>query len=547
MLKRYAIHLNVLLAVFLLGAAAHAAISLSGPSSLTVTQGQQVSGAIQLAKQGKGKPETATFSVSGLPAGASGKFSPASCKATCSTTLTVSTQPTITVGTYQITVRAQTPTTAAFLGISLIVNQSGGGQVGTYYIAPTGNDTTGDGTIDLPWATIGKFHTSAASPGDTLYLRGGTYDLTAMVYITKDGTEGNPITIQNYTGETPILDGTNVPGTTLDNGNAIYLDSASWWHIKGLEVKNAPADGIMVRNTSTNNIIEMNNVHNNGTVGGSGIRVMGVGAANNLVLNNDAHHNVDPSAGGADGFALGGVSGAGNVVRGNRAWRNSDDGFDFFNSNDGTTGAAWIIENNWSWENGLDDNLDPTGGNGNGIKLGGIRTATGGTSGPHIVRNNLVWRNYAHGFDQNGGQGGTAQMTVYNNTAWSNNVGNIGANGFQFNYAATPGSIFRNNANLSPGAVAIHAGASVNEYNSWNGVVTLTLADFVSSDFSGATGARQGDGSLPVLTFLHLVEGSDLIDAGVDVGLSYTGAAPDMGAHEYGALSPTRRSAFRIF
>jgi hypothetical protein len=61
----------------------------------------------------------------------------------------------------------------------------------------------------------------------------------------------------------------------------------------------------------------------------------------------------------------------------------------------------------------------------------------------------------------------------------------------------------------------------------------LNDADFQSLDTTGITGARQADGSLPELKFARLVSTSDLIDAGVNVGLSYSGAAPDIGAYEF--------------
>ena len=48
----------------------------------------------------------------------------------------------------------------------------------------------------------------------------------------------------------------------------------------------------------------------------------------------------------------------------------------------------------------------------------------------------------------------------------------------------------------------------------------------------GVTGARQPDGSLPTLDFMHLASGSDLIDTGVYVGIPYNGSAPDLGAFE---------------
>ncbi len=43
-------------------------------------------------------------------------------------------------------------------------------------------------------------------------------------------------------------------------------------------------------------------------------------------------------------------------------------------------------------------------------------------------------------------------------------------------------------------------------------------------------GPRQPDGSLPLLNFMRLAAGSDLIDAGTNIGLPFNGTAPDLGA-----------------
>jgi hypothetical protein len=69
--------------------------------------------------------------------------------------------------------------------------------------------------------------------------------------------------------------------------------------------------------------------------------------------------------------------------------------------------------------------------------------------------------------------------------------------------------------------------------NCWTLPVTVDASDFVSLDASQLTLPRKADGSLPDVTFMHLVAGSDLIDVGMDVGLTYTGSAPDLGAFEY--------------
>ena len=99
-----------------------------------------------------------------------------------------------------------------------------------YYVSPSGSDL-GTGTIDSPWQHIayalcgGSYHcpiktTNPNTPvaGDTLYLRGGTY-YENNIYINNSGTAGSPITIKNYPGETPVIDGgfTNSPYLTGSN------------------------------------------------------------------------------------------------------------------------------------------------------------------------------------------------------------------------------------------------------------------------------------------------------------------------------------------
>ena len=43
---------------------------------------------------------------------------------------------------------------------------------------------------------------------------------------------------------------------------------------------------------------------------------------------------------------------------------------------------------------------------------------------------------------------------------------------------------------------------------------------------------RKPDGSLPDSDFLRLAPQSDLVDAGIDVGLPFAGGRPDLGALE---------------
>jgi hypothetical protein len=78
--------------------------------------------------------------------------------------------------------------------------------------------------------------------------------------------------------------------------------------------------------------------------------------------------------------------------------------------------------------------------------------------------------------------------------------------------------------------------ASVNvQSNSWTLPVVVDASDFESLDVSSAASARGNDGSLPALTLLALRANSDLIDRGtVLLGSAFNGAAPDLGAREFG-------------
>ncbi|MBE7490999.1 MAG: right-handed parallel beta-helix repeat-containing protein [Planctomycetes bacterium] len=85
-----------------------------------------------------------------------------------------------------------------------------------WFVAPGGNDTTGTGAIGAPFATLSRAH-QAASPGDTITFRAGTY--TGGVYITKSN-----LTFQGYTGETAII---ALPNNVSGQDNAFYIGTAA--------------------------------------------------------------------------------------------------------------------------------------------------------------------------------------------------------------------------------------------------------------------------------------------------------------------------------
>ncbi|HET9590037.1 MAG TPA: right-handed parallel beta-helix repeat-containing protein [Anaerolineales bacterium] len=77
-------------------------------------------------------------------------------------------------------------------------------QVVEYYVSPDGSDQN-RGTLNEPWRTL-EHALGQLSPGDTLYLRGGTYYEHGIVVRAK-GTASAPIVIRSYPGERAFIDG----------------------------------------------------------------------------------------------------------------------------------------------------------------------------------------------------------------------------------------------------------------------------------------------------------------------------------------------------
>src|ERR1700729_3261923 len=80
-------------------------------------------------------------------------------------------------------------------------------QATDYYVDTTGSDSNA-GTMAAPFATLQKGANTALA-GDTVWIRGGTYNITtpatsgAGINFTKSGTATNPINYFAYQSEVP--------------------------------------------------------------------------------------------------------------------------------------------------------------------------------------------------------------------------------------------------------------------------------------------------------------------------------------------------------
>lgn len=200
------------------------------------------------------------------------------------------------------------------------------------YVSPDGSDD-GDGSIDTPLASI-QVAVDAASAGDVIYLRGGTFSPTTNIQIGKSGTADAPYTLTAYKDEVVIIDGEALPGTPadldadLDNGDRgiLHIQDADYWNFYRLTLINGPY-GVYQRD-SNSNYYESIVTHDNYE---SGFQIQGA-SANNQVLYLDSYNNRDPRKNGesADGLAVKEGEGEGNIIIGARLWNNVDDGLDFW-------------------------------------------------------------------------------------------------------------------------------------------------------------------------------------------------------------------------
>jgi hypothetical protein len=131
-----------------------------------------------------------------------------------------------------------------------------------WYVATTGNDTTGAGTLAKPYATLRKAINSSGN-GDTIYMRAGKYTSgygTTGIYINRSGTSRTQhFTIATYppdlaAGNRAILDAS---GYVISSSHGIltiaYKTSAYYNNItvNGLSLENSSWNGIFIDNTAT--------------------------------------------------------------------------------------------------------------------------------------------------------------------------------------------------------------------------------------------------------------------------------------------------------
>jgi hypothetical protein len=419
---------------------------------------------------------------------------------------------------------------------------------GAIYIAPYGNDQTGNGSEFYPYFTIGKAEEDVL-PGGTVYIRGGLYRYRLEDAENDGGTHSTWFRMFNpnksgsdmaghikyfaYPGDPrPVFDMTAV--NPLGKRVQVFYVQGSYLHFKGFDIIGVQVNILdhtqseCIRNDGGSyNIYENIAMHD-----GKGCGVYLLSGSNNLFLNCDVYNNWDDvSEGGSgentDGFGAHCTTGStGNVFSGCRAWANSDDGFDSISCWEGIT---W--DNCWSFYNGYSHEPDGSfvrRGNGQGFKVGGWGMSPGedesrfpAVTPRHTIQFCVSANNGTNGFDGNFQVG--IGSNFYNNTSFGNPQNfNMQARTeyIMADIVSVPGYGHRliNNLSYKPGVAHIanvNLARSTVYNNSWNIEPGFTDDDFMSLDATELTKPRKSDGSLPDVNFMRLKPGGKLADRGV--------------------------------
>jgi hypothetical protein len=373
------------------------------------------------------------------------------------------------------------------------------------YVAPGGSDTN-PGTIDRPFRTP-QAGVNAASCGDIVYVRAGTYD--GGVGGNKRCTSwSNALTVRNYPGELVTLINTKqdaifgfgtkayparedvyfiLQGVILDSSRGSIVSSC----VGGLSVDHVRLQDVECKNSQRAGIIPHGrfwelinlNVHDNGLdTDPSHPRSHGVYLTDgNCLIDGGSYH--DNGGYGIQIFDSGSVTNSNNVVRNAKIYRN----------NLATSG-------------------NPLSGNGGG----GVVLANGTNN---VIYNSVLWGNGAINIQINGT---CLSCGVYNNTEFGGFTGMEIADRFATN------TVVRNNIFFG------NVGAAIADFGTGS-----VFSNNLTSD-PRFTSSSTGD--------FTLQPSSPAIDTGANVSSILTtdfrgaprpaGSAFDIGAFEFGAQPP---------
>ncbi|KAG4253836.1 hypothetical protein FPRO03_07796 [Fusarium proliferatum] len=197
---------------------------------------------------------------------------------------------------------------------------------GQRHLRRSNGSSSGSGSSSSPLADI-QAAVNAASAGDTIYLRKGTYRPSKNIHFTKKGSSSKPYTIRSYNKEEVIVDGGKMPGTPAALGTSLSDKDRDIFHYENAD------DGIDLYKFKSSVTILDNIIFDNGVNrwnfypyrgDGIGIKLGGGPPANRANVNHVARNNF--SFRNRRGFSDNNMPGDMTLIH-NTAWKNREEGF----------------------------------------------------------------------------------------------------------------------------------------------------------------------------------------------------------------------------
>ena len=110
---------------------------------------------------------------------------------------------------------------------------------GSYYVSVSGSDSN-PGSQAAPWRHI-QYALDKVGPGSTVYVMTGVYNETVTLH-NSGSASGGYITLQNYPGNTPVIDGTGI--AISGETGLIVIESKAYIKVIGFEIRNLKAGGV---------------------------------------------------------------------------------------------------------------------------------------------------------------------------------------------------------------------------------------------------------------------------------------------------------------
>ncbi len=113
------------------------------------------------------------------------------------------------------------------------------------YIAPGGKDSNQGNHISTPLATLTRAG-ELAKAGDTVFVRGGLYQVAQAITVFCKGTENKPVVFVGYQNEKPVFNFSGLPGKGSGITAISFLKGSEHIIFDGFELANGKCTGIRI-------------------------------------------------------------------------------------------------------------------------------------------------------------------------------------------------------------------------------------------------------------------------------------------------------------